>query len=306
MWNILICTSSFNKKNINKKFLNKNFKIKYNPYGRKLTDEEVYSLVDKKTVAIISGTEKISKKILNKAENLQIISRCGTGTDNIDKLLLNSHIKIYKTDKEPVPAVAEFVVAQILGNLKETYYHNLNLRKQKWTKIKGKMLYKNKVGIIGYGKVGKKIKSFLKPFKCEVNIYDKYIKKFSNKKILNKLLKNSNIVTLNIPLCYKNKYFINKVKLNLMKKNAVLINCSRGELIDEVALLDHLKRNENFKAILDCFQNEPYNGPLCKQNNVTLSPHIASFTDETRNLMEQNSFLNCVKNIDLKKLGEKN
>ena len=90
-----------------------------------------------------------------------------------------------------------------------------------------------------------------------------------------------------------------------MKKNAVLINCSRGELIDEAALLDHLKRNENFKAILDCFQNEPYKGPLCRQNNVTLSPHIASFTDETRNLMEQNSFLNCVKNIDLKKLSEK-
>ena len=71
-----------------------------------------------------------------------------------------------------------------------------------------------------------------------------------------------------------------------------------------MALLDHLKRNENFKAILDCFQNEPYNGPLCKQNNVTLSPHIASFTDETRNLMSKIR-LNCVKNIDLK-LSEKN
>ena len=110
-----------------------------------MTDEEVYSLVDKKTVAIISGTEKISKKILNKAENLQIISRCGTGTDNIDKLLLNSHIKIYKTDKEPVLAVAEFVVAQILGNLKEIYYHNLNLKKKNGRKLKVKCFIKIKL-----------------------------------------------------------------------------------------------------------------------------------------------------------------
>ena len=77
-----------------------------------------------------------------------------------------------------------------------------------------------------------------------------------------------------------------------MKKNAVLINCSRGELIDEVALLDHLKRNENFKAILDCFQNEPYNGPLCKQNNVNITTY-SILHDETRNLMEQNFFELC-------------
>ena len=299
MWNILICTSSFNKKNLVKKIIPKNLKIRFNPYGRKLKENELLNLIDEKTLGLVSGTETISKKILNKSNNLQVISRCGTGLDNIDKSLFKKNIKIFKTDKEPVLAVSEFVVAQILLTLKNSYYHNNYLKSGKWKKIKAKMLTNSQVGLIGFGKIGKKIKSLIQPFKCKIKIYDPNIKKYSSKKNLDLILKKSKIITLNIPYNKKNKYFINSKKLNQISNDSLLVNCSRGGLIDENALYKKLKNHKTFKAILDCFIIEPYFGKLTKLDNVILSPHVASFTQETRDKMEKNSFINCVKNLKI-------
>ena len=179
MKNIIICTSSFDKKNINKSGLPKDLEIKFNPFGRKLKEKELLNMVNKETVGLVSGTEKITEKILIKAPNLKVISRCGTGTDNIDsKVLKKKRLKIFTTDKEPTGAVAEFVLTQILATLKNTYIHNLYLKEKKWKKIKGEMLSSKKVGLIGYGKIGKKISQLLKPFKCKIFIYDPKIKIF--------------------------------------------------------------------------------------------------------------------------------
>lgn len=301
MWNILICTSTFDKKNIVKKLLDKKIKIKFNPYGRKLNESELYNLIDQKTVGIISGTEKITKKILNKGKNLQVISRCGTGTDNIDKSSIQN-IKIFKTDIEPVLAVAEFVVSQVLSTLKNSFLHNYYLKNSNWRKIKGKMLTNSNIGIIGFGKIGKQIKLLLKPFKCKIAIYDPNNSKHSSIKKLNFILKNSEIITLNIPFNKKNKNFINANRLNKMSQNTILVNCSRGGLIDEKALYKKMKKHKNFRAIIDCFNTEPYYGKLIKLDNAILSPHVASFTKETRDKMERNSFISCLKNINLKKI----
>ena len=299
MWNILICTSSFNKKNLVKKIIPKNLKIRFNPFGRKLKENELLNLIDEKTLGLVSGTETISKKILNKSNNLQVISRCGTGLDNIDKSLFKKKIKIFKTDKEPVLAVSEFVVTQILLTLKNSYYHNNYLKRGKWKKIKAKMFTNSQVGLLGFGKIGKKIKTLIQPFKCKIKIYDPNIKKYSSKKNLNLILKNSKIITLNIPYNKKNKYFVNSKKLNQISNDSLLVNCSRGGLIDENALYKKLKNHKTFKAILDCFIIEPYFGKLTKLDNVILSPHVASFTQETRDKMEKNSFINCVKNLKI-------
>lgn len=302
MKNILILTSSFDKKNITKFKLSKNIKLKFNPYGRKITEKELFNLADDNTIGIISGTEQITGKILNKMKNLQVISRCGTGIDNIDKSAFKRNIKIFKTDKEPVLAVAEFVVTQILISLKNSTIHDALMKKKKWTKVKGGMISRKKIGIIGYGKIGKLIKKLLTPFNCEYFIYDPKIEKFSKKKYLDFIIENCNIITLNIPYSLKNKNFIDKVKINKMRKDAILVNCSRGGLIDEKALYNKLKKNKNFRSILDCYDNEPYYGNLTSCENAILSPHVASFTKETRDLMEKNSFLNCIKNLNIKKI----
>ena len=297
MKNILICTTSFDHKNIRKDLISQKYFLKFNTKNRRLNENELLDLIDNQTVGIISGTENISKKVLLKAKNLQVISRCGTGTDNIDKFALKKKIKIYTTDKEPVIAVAEFVVTQILSALKNSIEHHNNVKKKKWKKVKGVLLSNKKIGLIGYGKIGKLTHKLMKPFGCKFLIYDSILKQKNNVNDLKVLLKESDIITLNIPMNKKNKYFINKQKLNKMKDNVILVNCARGGLINEKALEEKLKQNKNFKVILDCFEDEPYEGNLLNYQNIILSPHVASYAKETRDLMECNSFLNCINNI---------
>ncbi len=297
MKNILINTTSFDKKNI-LNFKNKSkLKLIFNKTKRRLTEEELLKLVNENTVGIISGTELITKKILNRAKNLQVISRCGTGTDNIDKLAFKKKIKIYKTSKEPSIAVAEFVICQILVTLKKSILNHVNVKNKKWEKVQGTLLSNKNIGIIGYGNIGKKLHKLLKPFNCAFSIYDPKINKYKNKKILINLLKKSDIISIHIPFSEKNKNFINKKRLDLMKNDVVIINCARGGLIDENALEKKIKKNPKLEVILDCFSKEPYKGKLLKYNNVLLSPHVSSFSKETRDLMEKNSFKNCIDNL---------
>jgi D-3-phosphoglycerate dehydrogenase len=297
MKNILINTTSFDKKNI-LNFKNKSkLKLIFNKTKRRLTEEELLKLVNENTVGIISGTELITKKILNRAKNLQVISRCGTGTDNIDKLAFKKKIKIYKTSKEPSTAVAEFVICQILVTLKKSILNHTNVKNNKWEKVQGTLLSNKNIGIIGYGNIGKKLHKLLKPFNCTFSIYDPKITKYKKKKILINLLKKSDIISIHIPFSEKNKNFINKKKLDLMKDDAVIVNCARGGLIDENALEKKIKKNPKLKVILDCFSKEPYKGRLLKYNNVLFSPHVSSFSKETRDLMEKNSFKNCIDNL---------
>ena len=296
MKSVLINTSSFDKKNI-PKINYKNINFIFNKKKRKLSENELLKLVDDNTVGIISGTELITKKILKKAKNLQVISRCGTGTDNIDSYAYKKKIKIFKTNKEPINAVAEFILCQILLTLKNSLENHINVKNKQWKKIKGSLLQEKTVGIIGYGKIGKKLHKLLKPFNCRYIIYDPNIFKFRKLKKLTELLKTSDIVSLQIPFNKKNKNFINSKRLSFMKNDAVLVNCARGGLIDEKALGKKLKKNKSFRAILDCFYSEPYYGDLLNYKNVILSAHASSYSKETRDLMEKNSFLNCVNNL---------
>ena len=167
------------------------------------------------------------------------------------------------------------------------------------------MLSNSNVGLIGYGKIGKKIQYLIKPFKCKIKIYDPNKTDYSSKRNLNHIIKNSAIIILSIPLNNKNINFIDDKKLKQMKNDAILVNCSRGGLVDEKALYFKLKKNNSFRAIIDCFNLEPYFGKLIKLNNTILSPHVASYTQETRDKMETNSFKNCLNNIDFKSLNEK-
>ena len=297
MKNILINTTSFNKNNISNFKIRKKINLVFNKTKRKLSEKELLKIVNENTIGIISGTELITKKILKKAKNLQVISRCGTGTDNIDKIALKKKIKIYKTEKEPSTAVAEFVVCQILITLKKSILNHNNVKNKKWKKVQGSLLSNKNIGIIGYGNIGKKLHKLLKSFNCKFNIYDPKIDKYKNKKILTKLLKKSDIISIHIPFNAKNKNFINKKKLDLMKDNVVLINCARGGLIDESSLEKKIKINPKIEVILDCFLNEPYRGKLLKYSNVLFSPHVSSFSKETRDLMEKKAFKNCVDNL---------
>jgi D-3-phosphoglycerate dehydrogenase len=242
------------------------------------------------TFAILAGIEKYDAEVLAQYPNLKVISRRGSGIDNIDEDYCKEHgIAIENTPYAPVQAVAEYVVFQILNHIRK-------FNESTWDNKKiGKELKSLTVGIIGNGNIGSKVHYLLLPFGCEINVYD-IIPDLSNS-TKEWLLHTSDIITIHIPMCKGNYHFIGKRLLSLMKKDACLINTSRGDIIDEEALFDILVDNPAMTAILDVFSQEPYEGKLKTLKNTVLTPHIASYTDVARKNMEIQAIANCMKYI---------
>ena len=142
------------------------------------------------------------------------------------------------------------------------------------------------IGIIGYGKVGKHLHKILKNFGVKVLINDKKKIKQKNSS-LEMLIKNSDIISLNINHNKKQQQLLNKQKLNLCKKNCLIINTSRSEVMDNNFLYKLLKNNRILGACMDVFDQEPYYGKFTKLNNVILTPHIGSYSKEIRSAMEK-------------------
>ena len=282
---LFIGTSSFNplKKNILEQIKRLGVVIKYNPYKRKMTDNEL-TKVAKKATYIIAGTENYNESTLSKLKYLKILYRLGSGIDNVNLRTIRSlKIKFLKSKKTPEKAVAELIVLFILGIYRNINEHNSNLRRKIWKKKSGSSLFGKTVGIIGYGRVGKYLKNLLKNFGVNFLIHD--IKKININSSLEKVLKDSDIISLNLSVKNK-KNLVDKKKMKLLKKNSIIINTSRPEVIDYNYLYQILKQKKILGAGLDVFEKEPYYGKLIKLNNVMLTPHIAGSTKEIRQEME--------------------
>ena len=273
---------SFRPKNILEEY---NFTLRGNSLGRKLLPEEIVDLAYNAD-GIIAGTESYSEDVINKLPNLKVISRLGVGLDNIDlKIADEKGIKVSITNS-PAPAVAELILGLMLDIKRRISNQNQNLKEGKWEKKMGSLLQGNTLGIIGLGTVGKALIRLVQGFDFIVLAYDqvkdeKFQREYNVQYTeLNTLLKESDIVSLNINLTDQTKYLINKTRLKLMKSDSVLINTSRGEIVDELALYTALKNGELAGAGLDVFEQEPYLGPLIELENVVLTPHIGSYAKE--------------------------
>lgn len=284
---IFIATSSFNENPNN--FMNKtdinNYEFLKNPVKKKLTNQQLVRYA-KDCDCIIAGTENYDKDTINELGKLKYLFRMGSGVDNVDiDYLKKKKIKFSKSKVTPEIAVAELVVGYILSFYRNIHEHDRNLKNKIWKKKMGNILNGKTLGIIGYGKIGKYIHKILKNFGIKILINDK--KKINQKNTkLDILLKNSDIISVNINHASKHK-LLNRQKLNLCKKNCLIINTSRSEVIDNNYLYDLLKKNKIFGACLDVFNEEPYYGKFNKLKNVILTPHIGSYSSEIRAKMEQ-------------------
>lgn len=289
---ILITTSSFNAK------LPSLFDAVYNPYGRRLSEDEVRSLIEQyQPVGMIAGVEPITREVLRKATNLRIISRCGVGTDNVDlEAAKDFGIKVTTTPNAPTVSVAELTLALMLCLSRRLINNDMNVRLGKWKGPNGNLISGKTVGIIGCGRIGSCVAEMALAFGCHVIGYDPIIKvhKACTMTSLCELLSCSDIVTLHIPYNQENYHFINRERLAAMKHSSLLINTARGGLIDEDALFEALTNCSISGAAIDCFENEPYNGPLTTLNNIILSPHMGSSAYEGRLKMEQEAIDNLL------------
>lgn len=303
---ILISSASFGKTNRDSIQIieNAGYTTVLNPYGRKFEFSEFVELI-RDAVGLIAGTEKITAKLLENAPMLRVISRYGVGLDNVDlEAAKKLGIIVRSTPEAPSQAVAELALALMLNLYRRVGEADRNLRSNNWSQLMGRLLSGKSLGIIGLGRIGKKLVKLVQPFEMKICAYEPYPDYdfvSSNNVVLmplNDLLSASDIASLHLPLSNETFHMIGKKELSLMKKDAVIINTSRGGLIDEDALIEALKNDSIGGAAIDTFEEEPYKGNLTDFDNVILTCHMGSSAIETRKQMELetvNNLINALK-----------
>ena len=307
---VLITTIPFGgkKKELLKILDKENIQYFINPYDRKITEKELQDLIYDYDF-LIAGTEPITKNVLKNAKKLKLISRVGAGVGNIDLNIAKKFgIKISYTPNAPTNSVSEITLTFILMILREINSFNYAMHQKIWLKKSTNGLESSSIGIIGFGRIGKKVYKALKSLSTKkLLVYDPFqAKKNKIKNIefvsLNKLLKNSDIVTIHVPNNKSTDNLINSKTINLMKKEASIINTSRGSIINEKDIYDALKAKRIKFAALDVFIKEPYIGKLNKLDNCILTPHISSLTVQTRKKMELEAINEVLRFKNKKKL----
>lgn len=291
--NVLTTTSSFGIDSF-PSLLN----VIHNPYKRRLTEEEAISLIEQyQPVGIIAGVEPLTRKVLEKAKNLKIISRCGIGLDSVDlEAAREFGIKVTNTPDAPTASVAELTLGLILCLARRINNLDALIRNGGWKGPQGNLLKDKMVGIVGCGRIGTYVAKLVSAFGCRVIGYDPFINNHDicEMTTFDEVIKSADIITLHIPYSEGNRHMIGEEQLNKMKKSALLINAARGGLIDEVALYKALKAGQIAGAALDCFENEPYKGSLTELDNVVLTAHMGASAFEARTIMEQQAIDNLV------------
>jgi len=273
------------------------FEVVFNSSGTKLKQEEIVRLCSG-CVGIIAGTEEYSADILGKLPGLKVISRCGSGKENIDRAAaLKLKIKIFSTAEAPVTAVAELTVALMLNLLRQIPQMDRDMHQDKWNKRMGHLLCGKKVGIIGFGRIGKKVAELLKPFGVKLAYCDPQpagITAGVERMALADLLAWADIISVHTA---GKERILGGDELKLMKKGSWLLNLSRGSSVNEGVLSQMLENGRLAGAAIDVFDQEPYNGALKDLDNVILTPHIGSYAREARIEMEKEAVKNLLKGL---------
>lgn len=299
---VLISTSSFGQEDPAPLNLLTEAGIDYelNPYGRKLNESESIALLKDK-IGVIAGTEALNRQVLEQALLLKVISRCGAGMDNVDVDTAKSkNIKVYNTPYVHTDAVAELALGGILAVFRHLPQTHADISSGVWNKRMGRNLRNKRIGFIGFGKVAQRLVTLLQPFQCTFKIYDPYvsdqvIEEFNGNRVeLFQLASSSDVLTLHLPYSNTVHHLIGKEVFRHATPYLVVINTARGGLIDESALFDFLMANPQAGAYLDTFEEEPYSGKLKELSNVILSPHVGTFTRETRVAMEVEAVKNLI------------
>ena len=253
---------------------------------------------------------KIDAEILEKCKSLKVISWHGVGYDNVDiKFLKKNNITLLVTATTTAVSPAEHIMFMILNISKGIDLYDKAVRSGRFDSI---MHMKNnnnfelankKILIIGFGRIGRKLIKRCLGFEMKVYAYDpfvdqKTIESFGGIKVndLNESLKKTDILSLSVPLTEKTNNMINLEKIKMMKKNAVIINTSRGGVVNEKDLNEAVNKGIIFGAGLDVFEKEPpdNDNSLLKNKRIVLSPHAATFTNECRSNMSIETVQNVI------------
>jgi D-3-phosphoglycerate dehydrogenase len=280
------------------KFKEKNISIDILKSPQHTKEEKLINIIHKYD-GIICGDDEITKKVINKAKKLKIISKWGTGIDSIDvEYLKKKNIKLFNTPGAFTKAVAQHALGLMLAITRNITLNHIDLLRNDWSKRICTSIENQNIGIVGYGKIGKEIHRLLKAFRPNFYFNDKKKINFKNTKLTN-LLKTSDIVFICCNLNKTSKHLIKLKELRLMKKNSIIINISRGPIIKNDDLIKALKNNVISFAALDVYENEPIdkNSQFLKLNNCILTSHNAFNTKSHIENINTRSVNNLINNL---------
>ena len=264
-----------------------------NPLNTKLTEDQLAGMVSDYDV-IIAGTEPVTEKVMKLTTNLKLISRVGIGLDSVDLLAAKKRgIKVSYTPDAPSPAVAELTLGLMLTLLRSVHVSNTQMHQGKWHRYFGKRLENVTVGIIGVGRIGSGVLKRLKGFgttKIIVNDIEPNYELNSEFKLewksKEEIYKGADIISLHIPLTRLTNNMIKKEHLKTMKSDAIIINTSRGGIINEQDLYEVMQSGYLSGAAIDVYEKEPYTGCLKEIERCLLTAHMGSMSYDCRIQME--------------------
>ncbi len=255
--------------------------------------EKLKELVKDVSAIIVRSKPKVTKEIIDTAPNLKVIARAGVGLDNIDVEYAKSKgIEIVNAPAASSRSVAELAIALIFNVARKVAFADRKMREGVWAKKQcmGFELEGKTLGVIGFGRIGYAVAKIAKAIGMKILLYDVIKNEERAREVdgkfveLEELLKNSDVITIHVPLLESTHHLINEERLKLMKPTAILINTSRGPIVDTNALVKALQEGWIAGAGLDVFEEEPLpkDHPLTKFDNVVLTPHIGASTVEAQ------------------------
>ena len=240
---------------------------------------------DTEALIIRSGTH-VTEQLLKHFPKLKVIVTATSGFDHID-LSKTQKIQVYHVPEAHVLSVMELTTFFLFASARKTTQARRQLEKGSWQRssLMGNLVTGKTMGLVGLGRIGKAVAERALALGLKVQAFDPYIQEHPKSIEMlgyEEVMRSSDIVSFHVPLTKKTRAMVKAETLSWMSDSAVLINTSRGEVINENDLILHLKENPNFRAALDVFEHEPLkrDSPLLELPNVVLSPHIGATTEE--------------------------
>lgn len=262
-------------------------------YRKDIPREELLEIIDQYDALIVRSVTKVNEELIKRGTNLKVVGRAGNGIDNIDVEVCTRHgIIVANTPDSNTISAAEQTISLLLSSVRNTAWANDVLKGGIWDRspFRGSELYGKTVGIVGLGRIGSMVATRLKAFNMTVIAYDPYIyeERFERygaerKATLEELVQEADFITVHTPRNEETMHMINEQVLKLAKPGVRLVNCARGGIIEETALVKGLESGQVASAGLDVYEKEPaLNNPLFNFNTTVCTPHLGADTFEAQ------------------------
>ncbi|MFH1478962.1 MAG: phosphoglycerate dehydrogenase [Candidatus Omnitrophota bacterium] len=258
----------------------------------KLKPEELKEIIKDYDVLLVRSATKVTKDVIENAKKLKVIGRAGVGLDNVDLQAASKRgIIVMNTPGGNTISTAEHAFSLILSLSRNIPQADLSTKSGQWERKKfmGVELYGKTLGIIGLGRIGSEVAKRAISFEMKVIAYDPFLSLEKAKELgvasveLERIFKESDYITVHTPMTDETRHIIDRHAISMMKNGVRLVNCARGGIIDEEALLEGIKSKKIAGAALDVYEKEPPDkSPLMECDNVILTPHLGASTEEAQ------------------------